>query len=133
MFLFIFFISFFYFFFFFFFFSFFFFFFLMIRRPPRSTLFPYTTLCRSDGTPVGGLGRHRARPGLLGPSGWQPDRQDRSDLTRDVHVLDEDPERTDRRCACGPRREQRRRRSDRDGAGRHSESADHPGVHGRSE
>src|SRR5687768_17986511 len=26
----------------------FFFFFLMIRRPPRSTLFPYTTLFRSD-------------------------------------------------------------------------------------
>src|SRR2546429_9849891 len=25
----------------------FFFFFLMMRRPPRSTLFPYTTLCRS--------------------------------------------------------------------------------------
>src|SRR6516162_10800282 len=31
----------------FFFFCFFFFFFLMIRRPPRSTLFPYTTLFRS--------------------------------------------------------------------------------------
>src|SRR5256885_12980960 len=30
------------------------FFFLMIRRPPRSTLFPYTTLFRSD---VGLLGR----------------------------------------------------------------------------
>src|SRR2546427_9439715 len=30
-------------------FFFFFFFFLMIRRPPRSTLFPYTTLFRSDG------------------------------------------------------------------------------------
>src|SRR5438046_7378935 len=34
-----------------------FFFFLMIRRPPRSTLFPYTTLFRSVGperrTPVG--------------------------------------------------------------------------------
>src|SRR5690349_22888685 len=30
-----------------FFFLFFFFFFLMIRRPPRSTLFPYTTLFRS--------------------------------------------------------------------------------------
>src|SRR5436189_6345647 len=30
-----------------FFFYFFFFFFLMIRRPPRSTLFPYTTLFRS--------------------------------------------------------------------------------------
>src|SRR5258708_39652998 len=26
------------------------FFFLMIRRPPRSTLFPYTTLFRSDST-----------------------------------------------------------------------------------
>src|SRR5690349_24010471 len=31
-----------------FFFFFFFFFFLMIRRPPRSTLFPYTTLFRSN-------------------------------------------------------------------------------------
>src|SRR6266511_1806371 len=29
---------------------FFFFFFLMLRRPPRSTLFPYTTLFRSPGT-----------------------------------------------------------------------------------
>src|SRR6266508_5604562 len=29
--------------------NFFFFFFLMIRRPPRSTLFPYTTLFRSCG------------------------------------------------------------------------------------
>src|SRR2546430_11954679 len=42
----------------------FFFFFLMIRRPPRSTLFPYTTLFRSDR----GLGsrarRHGAQPGL---------------------------------------------------------------------
>src|SRR6266496_5873175 len=28
---------------------FFFFFFLMIRRPPRSTIFPYTTLFRSSG------------------------------------------------------------------------------------
>src|SRR5260221_9981093 len=37
--------------------SFFFFFFLMIRRPPRSTLFPYTTLFRSQcvsGIRVGG-------------------------------------------------------------------------------
>src|SRR5215467_16391826 len=34
--------------FFFLFFFFFFFFFLMIRRPPRSTLFPYTTLFRSS-------------------------------------------------------------------------------------
>src|SRR2546425_4815706 len=28
------------------------FFFLMIRRPPRSTLFPYTTLFRSPGAPL---------------------------------------------------------------------------------
>src|SRR5216683_6844133 len=32
------------------------FFFLMIRRPPRSTLFPYTTLFRSDGR-AGGIRR----------------------------------------------------------------------------
>src|SRR2546426_9234723 len=31
-----------------------FFFFLMIRRPPRSTLFPYTTLFRSPAGPSGG-------------------------------------------------------------------------------
>src|SRR6516165_1615083 len=31
----------------------FFFFFLMIRRPPRSTLFPYTTLFRSPSAPPG--------------------------------------------------------------------------------
>src|SRR6202043_3890596 len=35
----------------------FFFFFLMIRRPPRSTLFPYTTLFRSDPPP--GVPRQR--------------------------------------------------------------------------
>src|SRR2546422_11535946 len=33
---------------------FFFFFFLMIRRPPRSTLFPYTTLFRSSRPRAGG-------------------------------------------------------------------------------
>src|SRR3989442_15070294 len=39
------------------------FFFLMIRRPPRSTLFPYPTLFRSaddaDRRPAGGVGRGR--------------------------------------------------------------------------
>src|SRR5215204_7355883 len=39
---------------------FFFFFFLMIRRPPRSTLFPYTTLFRSCG--CRGPGRRGCRP-----------------------------------------------------------------------
>src|SRR3712207_7505363 len=35
------------------------FFFLMIRRPPRSTLFPYTTLFRSEGGALGEAGRAR--------------------------------------------------------------------------
>src|SRR5262244_4333982 len=35
-----------------------FFFFLMIRRPPRSTLFPYTTLFRSRGRTAGRVGAH---------------------------------------------------------------------------
>src|ERR671918_1125077 len=49
-----------------------FFFFLMIRRPPRSTLFPYTTLFRSGGRrgssahwwvfPYRGAGRSAASP-----------------------------------------------------------------------
>src|SRR5438445_7652114 len=38
------------------------FFFLMIRRPPRSTLFPYTTLFRSD-VPRMGVRRRRIRAG----------------------------------------------------------------------
>src|SRR5712675_3431143 len=39
------------------FFFYFFFFFLMIRRPPRSTLFPYTTLFRSLHVALDHLGR----------------------------------------------------------------------------
>src|SRR5258708_18597051 len=43
------------------------FFFLMIRRPPRSTLFPYTTLFRSQHVQCASLGREvfryqRSRP-----------------------------------------------------------------------
>src|SRR3712207_7779994 len=34
----------------------------MIRRPPRSTLFPYTTLFRSRGGGDGGLDGSEARP-----------------------------------------------------------------------
>src|SRR5258707_5414729 len=47
------------------------FFFLMIRRPPRSTLFPYTTLFRSLPAPAppGGRGAAAAEPGLAGPAG----------------------------------------------------------------
>src|SRR2546430_6521535 len=47
----------------------FFFFFLMIRRPPRSTLFPYTTLFRSR--------RRDDRPGR--PRGSHPVRRRRED------------------------------------------------------
>src|SRR2546430_11052968 len=44
---------------------FYFFFFLMIRRPPRSTLFPYTTLfrsCRSSPPPAADRGSRGGRP-----------------------------------------------------------------------
>src|SRR3712207_7640412 len=43
----------------------------MIRRPPRSTLFPYTTLFRSDGvgTDVGVRAGQPARHGGVGLSG----------------------------------------------------------------
>src|SRR3712207_7483966 len=44
----------------------FFFFFLMIRRPPRSTLFPYTTLFRSVSASEGLCGRTTP---LQGPPG----------------------------------------------------------------
>src|SRR5437667_7711966 len=40
----------------------------MIRRPPRSTLFPYTTLFRSDdhaSEPTGGAIARRPLPGVL--------------------------------------------------------------------
>src|SRR3712207_7682403 len=37
----------------------------MIRRPPRSTLFPYTTLFRSESTPTGSV--LPVPSGLLGP------------------------------------------------------------------
>src|SRR2546430_17403636 len=47
---------------------FFFFFFLMIRRPPRSTLFPYTTLFRS---------RHRVIRRSGSPPHPRPQRADR--------------------------------------------------------
>src|SRR3712207_7502631 len=46
----------------------------MIRRPPRSTLFPYTTLCRSRGALEQTLGREASGTDLylvhlLGPAG----------------------------------------------------------------
>src|SRR3712207_7317187 len=71
-----------------------FFFFLMIRRPPRSTLFPYTTLFRSR--PVGGhvpdRGVHALVGDLLvdregaGDAGERVDRRDAGQIGR-AHVL----------------------------------------------
>src|SRR5690242_21715218 len=59
----------------------FFFFFLLIRRPPRSTLFPYTTLFRSTKLsvlPVAALldvyfGRSYLRPSSLCGGSWPPE------------------------------------------------------------
>src|SRR5260370_10351745 len=46
------------------------FFFLMIRRPPRSTLFPYTTLFRSNQVSVpGSTGSRSTRPATATGSG----------------------------------------------------------------
>src|SRR5208283_5180567 len=47
-----------------------FFFFLMIRRPPRSTLFPYTTLFRSP-TRTSGWVLDRCDPPAPGSSSWR--------------------------------------------------------------
>src|SRR6266702_5335974 len=48
-------------------------FFLMIRRPPRSTLFPYTTLFRSGGDVALGAVMRALYPDL--PTDTQPDRK----------------------------------------------------------
>src|SRR5262245_66549263 len=50
----------------------FFFFFLMIRRPPRSTLFPYTTLFRSIGTIIA-YGPLQPVPTMVRAGGLEPE------------------------------------------------------------
>src|SRR5688572_32273980 len=53
----------------------FFFFFLMIRRPPRSTLFPYTTLFRSaPRSRARGAARRRDAQAAIAPRARQLDR-----------------------------------------------------------
>src|SRR6266487_5100629 len=58
------------------------FFFLMIRRPPRSTLFPYTTLFRSAGCGLRGCRRRspRRRP-------WLRSEEHTSELQSPVHLV----------------------------------------------
>src|SRR5215208_7907008 len=91
----------------------FFFFFLMIRRPPRSTLFPYTTLFRSprrraarrSGADAGEPVDQRALPGRRrGDRGGDPERAPRG---RD----DDGPwaDRTRARLGTSPRRARARR------------------------
>src|SRR5436309_3677384 len=60
---------------------FFFFFFLMIRRPPRSTLFPYTTLFRSKKGFARCYTRQKARP--TGPGLFARARRSRISPARD--------------------------------------------------
>src|SRR5476649_3051463 len=59
-----------------------FFFFLMIRRPPRSTLFPYTTLFRSlqERLPPNLLNGHEALVGLSRSEEHTSELQSHSDL-----------------------------------------------------
>src|SRR5690349_22030982 len=64
----------------------------MIRRPPRSTLFPYTTLFRST-LRAGGDEQHAARRELFG--GVDVDQQvvgdaQQAELARDLHVAHQD-------------------------------------------
>src|SRR6266699_5504727 len=68
-----------------------FFFFLMIRRPPRSTLFPYTTLFRSRARDPPALGdarapRVRARPRLDARVGPAAARDRKSTRLNSSHV-----------------------------------------------
>src|SRR6267154_5198538 len=62
----------------------FFFFFLMIRRPPRSTLFPYTTLFRSWKDAA-----DRVHGTWLSPYDWRPARSEEhtSELQSPVHLV----------------------------------------------
>src|SRR5216684_4139902 len=57
------------------------FFFLMIRRPPRSTLFPYTTLLRSVAD-----GRHLSRRYRFGAGTNEPDRSNRPASRSEEHT-----------------------------------------------
>src|SRR6266699_6451188 len=60
-----------------------FFFFLMIRRPPRSTLFPYTTLFR----PRACRGRRRASPPCRAPWPAMRSEEHTSELQSRPHLV----------------------------------------------
>src|SRR5690348_17904050 len=62
------------------------FFFLMIRRPPRSTLFPYTTLFRSSARTPGSLAAQAGRGGVERRSGHRSE-EHTSELQSPVHLV----------------------------------------------
>src|SRR3712207_9193276 len=63
-------------------------FFLMIRRPPRSTLFPYTTLFRSFAEQVTGVAREVGTDGKLGGQAEVPNVAGTwKDLTESVNLM----------------------------------------------
>src|SRR5256885_12046718 len=64
----------------------FFFFFLMIRRPPRSTLFPYTTLFRSD-RPAAGILQTSARSALCKTAGTCRSEEHTSELQSPCNLV----------------------------------------------
>src|SRR6266480_5321889 len=70
-------------------FIFFFFFFLMIRRPPRSTLFPYTTLFRPRWRRCTHRGRfpRAPRPGVRAPASGTRSEEHTSELQSHVNLV----------------------------------------------
>src|SRR6266446_7831992 len=65
----------------------FFFFFLMIRRPPRSTLFPYTTLFRSRSNRADRRWRETLRAGSCLSATARPDRDRKSTRLNSSHLV----------------------------------------------
>src|SRR3712207_7006974 len=59
----------------------------MIRRPPRSTLFPYTTLFRSDGRPVRHPDHHVGRRRGVQPTGGRAVRAEQHVVGPQHHAL----------------------------------------------
>src|SRR5437870_8909031 len=90
------------------------FFFLMIRRPPRSTLFPYTTLFRSGSSAL--IARRLVEAGVRFVNvTWDRSEEHTSELQSRGHLVcrllleknklpRREPRRRDRSCECRRRR-----------------------------
>src|SRR5256886_7000679 len=76
----------------------------MIRRPPRSTLFPYTTLFRSRASAPASVEEHPREPRAVRSEGAIPRRRDRE--TRQ-HLLIERPQDQGLRPPRAPRNDRR--------------------------